>query len=120
MAQAEGHILPDGQAVEERAALEQHAEMPEEGAAVDLREGLAVDQHRAGVRALDAEDAFQRHRLAGAGAADDDEALAPADGEETSERTVLPSKALATWRSSIRGGASVIGPSPQKKSSVRR
>ena len=86
VAQAEGDVLPDRQAVEERAALEQHAEVAQEGAAVDRGEGHAVDQDLAAVGREDAEDAFQRHRLAGARAADDDEALAGHDLERDAGR----------------------------------
>ena len=47
--QPEGDVLPDRQAVEERAALEQHAEVAEQGAAVDAGERRAVDQDLARV-----------------------------------------------------------------------
>ena len=51
VAQAEGDVLPDRQAVEQRAALEEHAEVAQEGAPVDLgASGRAVDQDPAGIR----------------------------------------------------------------------
>src|SRR5260221_5577829 len=82
--QAEGDVLPDRQRVEEGAALEQHAEFAHQLLALAGREVgdlLAVDRDRAGIGLDEAEDAFQHHRLAGAGAADDDDALAHADVE---------------------------------------
>ena len=93
--QPEGDVLPDGQAVEERAALEEHAEVAEEGAPVDAGERLAVDQDLALVVGEDAEDALQRHRLAGAGAADDDEALAGHDRERDAGEDLLVAEGLA-------------------------
>ena len=76
VAQAEGDILPDGEAVEEGAALEEHAEVAEEGAACRCRRAAGRRSGSRPVVGEDAEDALQRHRLAGARAADDDEALA--------------------------------------------
>ena len=69
----ERHVLPDAQRVEQRAALEQHAELAHDlGAAVVAQaDGFrAVDLDRARVRPHQAEDAFQQHRLAGARTAD--------------------------------------------------
>ena len=72
--QAEGDVLPHRQAVEERRALEQHAELAQHALAAraaQLDHLLAVDLDGAAVGLHQPEDAFQRHRLAGAGAADD-------------------------------------------------
>src|SRR6185437_5688223 len=60
-------------------ALEQHAELAQQLEPLARRQGSdldAVNLDGAGIRLHQAEDTFDRHRFAGAGAADDDEALA--------------------------------------------
>ena len=78
----ERHVLPDRQAVEQRAALEQHPHARIDGLARRALEAdrlRAVDEDAPPVRLDDAERAFDRNRLAGARPADDDHRLARAD-----------------------------------------
>ena len=80
--EAEGDVFPDLEAVEQCAALEQHAELAKEFLALIFLHADdfdAVDLDTALFRRKQAEDAFEKHRFAGAGTADDDHALAPAD-----------------------------------------
>ena len=69
--QAKGDVLPDRQAVEQRAALKQHAEAGQKGIAVAGTCGLAIDQNGACIRCHQPQNAFQRHGFSGAGATDD-------------------------------------------------
>ena len=81
--------------------------------------GLPSIRICAGVRGEDAEDAFQRHRLAGAGAADDDEALAGHDLERDAGEHGLGAEGLADVAElDARHGRA--GVAHQKKASVRR
>ncbi len=60
--QAEGDVLPDGQSVEQRSALEQHPEPGQKGLAVTPRIILSVEQDAAGsVGIHKPQDALQRH-----------------------------------------------------------
>ena len=80
--EAEGDVLPDLQAVEQRRALEQHAELAHEIVAVGAAEVggvLAVDEHGALIRLDDADDAFEQDRFAGARTADHHQRLAGRD-----------------------------------------
>ena len=77
--QAEGDVFPDGEGVEQRAALKQHAEFAHHARADFRRHARdvgAVDEDLAAVGPHDAERAFQRHRFALARAADDHERAA--------------------------------------------
>ena len=70
--------------IEQRAALEQHAEFayqPVAGGAAQPDSLDPVDPDRAGIGPEQADDALDQHRFAGAGAADDDETLAGAAGD---------------------------------------
>src|SRR5476649_1424293 len=70
---AERDVFPDRERVEQRAALEQHAELAHHflAAAVAQPHRLdAVDLDRSGVGPDEAQDALQQHRLAGARTAD--------------------------------------------------
>ena len=95
---AERDVLPHRQAVEESAALKQHAEL-----ATDLvarlpaqADGLdAVDTDAARVRLEKAKDALQQHRLAGTGAADDDHRFAWAQVEVNAIQDDLAAEGLA-------------------------
>jgi hypothetical protein len=94
---AEGHVLPDAQRIEQRAALEQHAELAHDLAAAVIAEidGLhAVDRDRAVVGLHQAEDAFQQHRLAGARAADHHHRFARRDVEVDAAQHLLRSEGL--------------------------
>ena len=77
--QAEGDVLPDRQAVEQRAALKQHAELFQKFVAVAFGGVLAVDHDQPAVGFDKADDALDQHRLAGARSADDHHALALGD-----------------------------------------
>src|SRR5690606_7028272 len=82
--QPEGDVAPHGQAVEQGRALKQHAkfvERPAAGLAALADDVLAIHQDFARLGPQDAEDALEQNRFAGAGAADDDEALPLLDGE---------------------------------------
>src|SRR5690606_29080863 len=95
--QAEGDVLPDRQAVEQRAALEEHPELGVHALALARREMhdvLSVDLDRAAIGVNDAEDRLEEHRLAGAGAADDDERLAAPDIEIHPLQHLLAAEAL--------------------------
>src|SRR5205823_14520895 len=79
--QPEGNVLPDGQRIEQRTALEQHPEFAHQRLTLGAAEAdrfLPVDANRTGLRPQEPEDALYQHRFAGAGAADDGEA--PAGG----------------------------------------
>ncbi len=105
LAQAKGDVLPDGEAVEERPALEQHAEMTQECPPVDALDRHPVDQDRGRVRSEDAEDALQRHRLAGARPADDHQALPRHHLQRDAVEHPLSPNAFFSPRSSIFGVA---------------
>ena len=82
--QAERHVLPERQRVEQGRALEQHPELAVDPVAVVARYSdhvFSVDQDRSGIGLEDADDAFDQHRLSGAGAADHDQGFAGADVE---------------------------------------
>src|SRR5687767_13590024 len=77
--QAERHVLPDRERIEQGAALEQHAELVHDLFALagrHARDLVAVDLDRALVRLHQADDALDQHRLAGARAADHHQRLA--------------------------------------------
>src|SRR6266566_4498192 len=77
--QAEGDVLPNRQTVEQRSALKQHAEFAQKSIALAAAETcylLAVDRDRARIGAQDSEHAFDGHRFAAAGPAEDDEGIA--------------------------------------------
>ena len=96
--QAERDILPYAERIEQRAALEQHAEFahqPVAGGAAQPDRLDAVDPDRAGIGPEQAEDALDQHRFAGAGAADDDEALAGAAGDIDAVEHALAPERLA-------------------------
>ena len=69
--QAERHVAPHGQAVEQGGALEQHTELGHASLGVAVAHGLAVDPHLARVRSHQADGDLQGDRLALARAADD-------------------------------------------------
>ena len=77
--QPEGDVLPDRQTVEQGRALEQHAEVPAHLLAVAAGAGRPSPAPSiwiaAGIGTQQAEDAFDQHRLAGARAADDHDAI---------------------------------------------
>ena len=82
--EAEGHVLPHRERVEEGCALEEHPEFAvEEGAfgAAQPRDVGAVHENTPGIGAQQTENAFESHRLAGAGGADDNQRF-PARGFE--------------------------------------
>ena len=74
--QAEGDVLPDGQAVKQRPTLEQHAECVQKRFAIGRVQQLAANGDLTPVRHHQTEDAFQQHRFAGARAADHHKRLA--------------------------------------------
>src|SRR6185312_6133327 len=92
--QAESDILPDAQRIEQRRALEQHAEFLHQRfamAARQRRDFLSVDLDRAGIGIDQAEDAFDGDGFARARAADDDDAFLMADIEiDTVEHGLAP------------------------------
>jgi hypothetical protein len=102
--QLEADILPDRQAVEQRAVLEQHAD-----AVVQLltlpprqrRHVAPVDLDHAGIGADQAEDAFQRHRLARARAAEDHHRMPARMSRSTPSSTVFGPKDFDRPRSRI-------------------
>jgi hypothetical protein len=85
----EGHVLPDGHGIEQRAALEQHAEAREKGIAVALGDVRAIQLDRAAVRFDKAEDAFEKDGFSGARAADHNEALAGLHGQVDAAQHLL-------------------------------
>ena len=71
--QAEGHVFPHAQTVEEGRTLEQHAEAREIFIArrtFQPDDILAADQDLSAIGSEDADDAFQHHGFSGAGTAD--------------------------------------------------
>ena len=81
MDQTERDILPDGERIEQSAALEQHAEFlqqPLAGGALQSDSLGAVNADRSLLGTQQAKDALDENRFSGAGTADDDEALAAA------------------------------------------
>ena len=106
--QAEGDVFPDRQRIEEGAALKQHAELLQDPLAVARAHAddlFAIDQDAAALGLHQAEDAFERHRFAGARSADDDEGFARAMSTVTPSSTVFGPKLLWTSISWIFGGA---------------
>ena len=79
---AERDVFPDGQAVEQRRALEQHAEFLVDAFPIPCRNAdhlFAVDLDAAArVRRQETEHAFDQDRFAGARTADDDQRFADA------------------------------------------
>jgi hypothetical protein len=72
---SERDVLPDLKRIEEGTALKQHAELAHHPAAIAVGEAdhlLTIDPDRSLLRAHEAKDALQQHRLAAAGAADYD------------------------------------------------
>jgi hypothetical protein len=61
---AEGHVLPDGERVEERAALEEHPEAARKASRVEAGHVLARRGGWCRRRADEAQDALEEHRLA--------------------------------------------------------
>ena len=87
-----------GKRIEERRTLEQHAEAREVFVARRTFESddlFARDFDRARIGADDAEDGLDHHRLAGAGAADDDERAAFADRDIEAVQDLLLAEGLA-------------------------
>jgi hypothetical protein len=96
--QAELDVAQHAHAVEQGGVLEQHAEARQRAlacAAFQRHHVLAVDLDAPGVWAQQAEDALQRHRLAGAGAADDHQRLALGDLQVDVVQHRLAPEALA-------------------------
>ena len=79
--QAEGHVFPDAEAVEQRATLKQHPEPRQKGVAVARGHILPVQRDAALIRGDKAQDAFQQHRFAGARPPDDHHRGALGDGQ---------------------------------------
>src|SRR5207244_2830644 len=82
--QAEGDVFPDPQRIEQRAALEQHAEFAHQRLARLAPQPdrlLAIDANRAAIGPHQPEDSLDQHRFADPRAADHDEALARRNGE---------------------------------------
>src|SRR5690606_21961613 len=80
----EGHILPDGQAVKQRSALQAHAELAQHLftlTGIHLQDVFSVHKNLAAIGTDDAEHAFDHHRLAGTRPADHNERLAFRHGE---------------------------------------
>src|SRR5262249_36708150 len=107
--QPERDIFPDAQRIEQRRALEQHAELAHQlgprAAAQTDRVG-AVDADRPRIRVQQAEDAFEQNRFSRAGAADDDEALAAAAGDiDAVEHLLWPECLAYTLDGDFRGGS---------------
>ncbi len=95
--QLEADVLPDRQAVEERAVLEQHADAVAQRLPLpprQLQDVDAVDLDRALVGLDQPEDAFDGDGLAGAGAAEDDEALPGRDVEVDAIQHLLAAEGL--------------------------
>src|SRR5262249_35410399 len=108
---AEGDILPDAQRIEEGAPLKQHAEFTHQSfapAAAQPDRFLAVNANRSRLGPHDAEDALDQHRFAGAGAADNDEALAPRDRKVDAVQNALSAdRFLDAGERDFRGGGSI-------------
>ena len=79
--QAEGDVLPDRQAVKQRAALKEHAEPGQKGVALDFRGVFAIQRDRPLILHHQAQNAFQQNRFPGAGATNDHHAFAAVDGQ---------------------------------------
>ena len=114
--QAERDVLPDGQGVEQRGPLEQHAELGQHPGAIGTAQmdgRLAIDQDLAAVWTQQAQDAFQQDGLAAAGAADDDDALALLDLQIDALQHLLAAEGLAQALDDDLGGH-------EKNTDVRR
>ena len=96
--QAERDVLPDRQAVEQRGALEQHAELLHDLLARAARRAPITSSPSISIEprsgSQDAEDALQQHRLAGARAADHHDQLALGDVEIDAVQHLLGAEAL--------------------------
>ena len=79
--QAEGDVLPDGEAVKKCAALKEHPEAGEEGIAVAFLHIIAIDCDLSAVGRHKAKDGLEHHRFACARAADDHHGGAFFDGQ---------------------------------------
>ena len=105
MDETEGDVLPDPERVEQRRALEQHAELAQHHVArmaVKMRHQLAVDENLAGIGAQNAEHAFDHHRFAGAGPADHHQRLAVVDLEiDAVEHHFAPNRFLTPFSSTF-------------------
>src|SRR5690606_14016139 len=73
-------VLPH-RAMEERGVLRHHADLPAQAVLGHLADVLAVDLDPAALRVAEPQQQVDEARLAGAGAADDADLLAGADGE---------------------------------------
>ena len=96
--QTERDILPNAKRIEQGAALEQHAEFLHQLLARAARQPDrlgAVDADRSRFGMQQAEDAFDQNRFSGAGAADDDEALAAAAVDIDAVEYLLAAERLA-------------------------
>ena len=87
--QAEGDVLPDGEGIEQGTALEEHAELGEEGVAVAGCGVFTVYGYFTGTRCNEAKHAFQRDGFARTRTADDDHALAFGDVEVHAAQDVV-------------------------------
>ena len=98
--QLEADILPDRQAVEQRAVLEQHADAVVQRLALAPRHRASTSRPStsisAGIGLDQAEDALDRHRLAGARAAQDHHRVPGADVEVDAVQHLLRPEGLAT------------------------
>ena len=79
--QAEGDVLPDGEAVKKCAALKEHSEAGKEGIAVAFLHIVAINCDLTAVGRHEAKDGFEHHRFACARAADDHHGGALFDGQ---------------------------------------
>ena len=99
----EGDILPDRQAVEQRRALEQHADLaaqPFRGCARRAGHRFAIDRDGPGVGLHQAEDAFEQHGFARARAADHHQRFAGCDLQIEAVEHDLAAEAISTGRGS--------------------
>ena len=106
LAQAEGDVVEDRQAVEQRGHLEQEPE-PEphlhQLLAVELGDVAAVELDAALGRVQQADDQLEHHRLAAAALADDADRLAAADRQVdvAQDRLVAEAHAHAAQRDQV-------------------
>jgi hypothetical protein len=105
--EAEGDILPHLERIEERRALEKHAEFAQHAIALGAAHAhhlLAVDLDAAAVGQDQPEHAFERHRLAAAGAADHHHRFADADLEvEAVQHALLAERLVEAADLDLRG-----------------
>jgi len=95
--QAERDIFPHRQAIEQGSTLEQHAEFVHHLFAFapgERRNFLVIDFYAAGIRLENTQNTFQKHRLAGAGTANDHDRLTDTDIEVNAAEDMFGSEAL--------------------------